>query len=79
MKKYDFQNEGGVYYFRYQISALEHCLYKAALLMRDMCGGVGGGVAGGNPRQRGRYQALPLRDNGGPAQGKPSLLALLGF
>ena len=37
MKKYDFQNEGGGYYFRYQISALEHCLYKAALLMRDMC------------------------------------------
>ena len=34
-----------------------------------LCEGVGGGVAGGNPGQRGRDQALPLRNHGGPSQG----------
>ena len=29
--------------------------------------GVGGGVAGGDPRDRGRHQALPHRDHGAPA------------
>ncbi len=40
--------------------------------MSVVCAGVGGGVAGGNPRQRGRHQALPIRDHGGSSQGKPS-------
>jgi len=52
----------------------QHCFQLAAAqagsaLKTFVVLGVGGGVAGGNPRKRGRDQALPHRNHGGPSQG----------